>query len=313
MPLPSRTLSCLAGVGITLTSIAAAQVHVPSTTSAAQQGIELVAKGRCKQALPILKRATPQIKDKQLLYRAAMATARCAMSVNENETAVHALMLLKREFPTDPEVLYVSTHFFSSLANHAAQEIAALAPNSYQAHELEAEGLESQGKWDEAIAQYRKILEQNPKVPNIHYRLGQALLSQSNTAANAESAKAEFQEELKVDPNSAAAEFMLGELARRAGEWPGAIEHFQRASKLDEGFLEAYLALGMSLNSAGSFAQAVAPLRQYVKLDPADPAGHYQLALAYARTGRKQEADREMVLQREAAAKRPAQDAAARP
>jgi hypothetical protein len=40
-------------------------------------------------------------------------------------------------------------------------------------------------------------------------------------------------------------------------------------------------------------------------MQPGDPAGHYQLATAYARTGRKQEADREMALQRDGAAKNP--------
>jgi hypothetical protein len=43
-------------------------------------------------------------------------------------------------------------------------------------------------------------------------------------------------------------------------------------------------------------------------MQPGDPAGHYQLATSYTRTGHKQEADREMGLQREAAAKKP-QDA----
>jgi Flp pilus assembly protein TadD len=78
---------------------------------------------------------------------------------------------------------------------------------------------------------------------------------------------------------------------------------FIHASKLDEGFVEAYLALGISLNSGGKFGNAVAPLEKYVKMQPADPAGHYQLATAYARTGRKPDADREMALQREAEAK----------
>ena len=73
--------------------------------------------------------------------------------------------------------------------------------------------------------------------------------------------------------------------------------------QLDEGFLEAYLALGMSFNSAGKFPQAITPLETYVKLQPGDPAGHYQLATAYARTGRKQDAEREMKLQQEATAK----------
>ncbi|PYV63700.1 MAG: hypothetical protein DMG95_06210, partial [Acidobacteria bacterium] len=65
--------------------------------------------------------------------------------------------------------------------------------------------------------------------------------------------------------------------------------------------------LGISLNSGGKFGNAVAPLEKYVKMQPADPAGHYQLATAYARTGRKLDADREMALQREAEAKNPQQ------
>jgi predicted Zn-dependent protease len=63
--------------------------------------------------------------------------------------------------------------------------------------------------------------------------------------------------------------------------------------------------LGMSLNSAGKFSDAVTPLETYVKMEPDDPAGHYQLATAYTRTGRKQDAQRQMQLQQEAAAKSP--------
>jgi len=98
---------------------------------------------------------------------------------------------------------------------------------------------------------------------------------------------------------------VLGETERQAGNWDEAIGHFSRASKLDEGFQEAYLALGMSLNSAGRFADALAPLESYVKMQPGDPAGHYQLGTAYARTGHKQEAQREMALQQQTAAKTP--------
>jgi len=102
---------------------------------------------------------------------------------------------------------------------------------------------------------------------------------------------------------------MLGEMDRQGGQWDQAAGHFLRASKFDEGFAEAYLALGMSLNSAGKFPDAIAPLQTDVKMQPADPAGHYQLATAYARSGHKQEAEKEMALQREAAAKSPRKQA----
>ena len=115
----------------------------------------------------------------------------------------------------------------------------------------------------------------------------------------------ELEEELKVAPENASAQFMLGEIARQAGQWDEASRYFAQASKLDQGFLEAYLALGMTLNSVGKFADALAPLQIYVKMQPADPAGHYQLATAYMRTGHKLDADREMALQKEASAKHP--------
>jgi tetratricopeptide (TPR) repeat protein len=272
-------------------------------SSSAEQGINLASKGRCREALLLLKRARPQVTDKRLKYRAEMATARCAMSLDRTETAVEALLLLNREFPHDPDVLYSTTHFFSALASRAAQELAATAPESHQAEQLEAEAFESQENWDKAIAEYKRILEQDPKVAGIHYRLGRIFLSKS--PADTENATAEFEEELKIDPDNASAEFMLGEMARQTGQWEEAIGRFSRAAKLDAGFQEAYLALGMSLNSAGKFSDAIAPLRSYINMEPGDPAGHYQLATAYARTGHKPEAEREMALQREAAAKRP--------
>jgi tetratricopeptide (TPR) repeat protein len=285
---------------------AAAQVApapTVATASTVEQAIDLAAKGRCKEALPVLKKSTSRVPDKELKYRAAMATARCAMSLEQAETAVTALLLLNREFPHNPEVLYITTHYYSELASRASQELAATAPSSYQARELEAEALESQEKWDDAAAEYKKILEQNPNVPGIHFRLGRVALSKPESPANTDEARKEFEEELKIDATNAAAEFSLGEIARRGGQWDEAILRFRNASKLDPGFAEAFVALGMSLNSAERFSEAVAPLERYVKMVPADPAGHYQLSIAYARTGRKEDAVREMAIQRQVADK----------
>ena len=297
-------LLCFCGL---LAASSSAQVSskapVADEASSAERGISLAAKGRCREALPVLKKASAHLTDKQLKYRAVMATARCAMSLDQTETTVEALLVLNREFPHDPDVLYSTTHFYSELASRAAQELAATAPTSHQAEQLEAEAFESQQNWDRAMAEYRKILEQEPKLSGIHYRVGRIFLSKS--PPEVDSAKAEFDEELKIDPNNASAEFMLGEIARQAGQWDDAVGHFSRASKFDEGFQEAYLALGMSLNLAGKFSEAIGPLQSYIKMQPGDPAGHYQLATAYTRTGHKVEAEREMALQREMSEKNP--------
>ncbi|MGB6846434.1 MAG: tetratricopeptide repeat protein [Candidatus Acidiferrales bacterium] len=274
------------------------QKAVPDVSTAARQGLALAGKGRCTEALPALTRALPHIADKDLKLQAAYATARCAMSLNQLDTAVEALLLMNREYPRDPKVLYVTTHYFSEIASRASQRLAAIAPNSVEAHELEAEAFESQGKWDEAAAEYNKLLEKNPRLPEIHYRLGRLDLSRPAGDSSPDDAKREFEAELQIDPANAAAEFMLGDIARQAQQWDDAAGHFLNATKLDAGFAEAYLGLGLSLNALRRYSDAVAPLEKYVKMEPEDPAGHYQLSIAYARLGRKEDAAREMARQR---------------
>ena len=292
-------------IPLALNALAIAQGAPADASASVQRALVQAEKGHCKEALLVLKRNVPRVSDKALKYHAAMGEARCAMSLDDTATAVESLLLLQREFPNDPEVLYISTHYFSQIANRAAQRLAQTAPQSAQIQKLNAEAMESQAKWDDAIAAYQKILEQNPKEPEIHYRIARILLDQSSGPDAKKKAEAELEKELAVNPGNAAAEFVLGEIARRAAEWGKAEQHFQRASELDAGFSEAYLARGMSLAGAGKFSEAVAPLEKYVKMQPEDPAGHYQLAMAYSRTGNKQAAEREMELQKSAASKSP--------
>jgi len=268
-----------------------------------QRGIKLVETGRCTEALPLLARGLSHITDKDLRYRAEMAEVRCAMAVNDQQTAADALFRLQRESPGNPEVLYIETHMFSDLAMRAAGELQQKDPSSYQARRLQAEGLESSGKEEQAAAIYRDILKNNPNVPGIHYRLGQIALDQAGDAGPTDAAQAEFEKEVAVDPSNASAEFILGELARRKGDWDVAIRHFTQAARLDAGFSEAYLALGMSFAASGHYAEAKPPLEHYVQLQPDDPAGHYQLAMADAHTGDQAGAQREMALQAQAAAR----------
>jgi tetratricopeptide (TPR) repeat protein len=253
--------------------------------------------------LPILKKSAPVTPDKQLKMKAGLATVRCGLALNQVDSTVNALLWLNREFPSDPDVLYVTTHAFSDLSTRAALQLAAKAPFSTQAHELNAEALESQGKWDDAAAEYNLVLKEHPDEPGIHYRLGRIVLSKPPTPTTGDDAKREFEAELKIDPNNAGAEYVLGELARKVQNWDEAIEHFSRATKIDAGFANAFLGLGLSLISAERYQEAVLPLETAVKLQPENPTGHYQLAIAYNHVGRREDAKREAELQKETAEK----------
>jgi tetratricopeptide (TPR) repeat protein len=303
---PARSLSLLCAAALSSGVALCAQTVSPDAS--VQQGIHFVETGRCKEALPLLERGLSHVTDKALRYRGDMAEVRCAMAVNDQQTAADTLFRLQRESPGNPEVLYIQTHMFSELAMRAAGELQEKDPTSWQAHRLQAESLESNGKGDQAAAIYRDILKDHPNVPGIHYRLGQIALDQAGDAGPTDAAQAEFEKEIAVDPSNASAEFILGELARRKGDWNEAIRHFTQASNLDAGFSEAYLALGMSLAASGRYAEAKPPLQHYVQLEPNDPSGHYQLAIADTHTGDQDGARREMALQAQAAARSTSMD-----
>jgi tetratricopeptide (TPR) repeat protein len=273
-----------------------------SPSAAAERGASLAEGGHCSEALPLLAKSIHQVADRDLKKRIGLDGLHCAMTHDVPYAALDFLQVLCRDFPNDPEVLYAATHAFSDLSVHASHELMREAPFSYQVHELNGGALEAQGKWDEATAEYRKILEINPLLPGIHARLSRALLSKGQpTAEVIEEVKKNFEAELEIDPNNASAEYVLGELAQDANDLSSAIRHLSRATKLDTSFSDAYLALGMAFVSAKRFPEAIPPLETYERLAPDSPTGHFQLAQAYAGVGRKDDANREAALQRQSA------------
>jgi len=170
-PLCYRLLVVAAALSGTVLVFGQTKGAAEPNATLAERGIALAAKGRCKEALPLLKKSGMQLADQDLKYDVLMSTARCAMSLEQFDAAVKALVELNRAFPHDPEVLFMSTHYYTAIASKAAQELASAAPTSAQAEQLEAEAFESQGDWDKAVAEYRKILDEHPKREGIHYRL----------------------------------------------------------------------------------------------------------------------------------------------
>jgi len=268
-------------------------------TANAQRAIKLAQNGRCEEAVPALKRSSLRITDTTLKRTTAFAGVRCAMLLNQTDAAIDFLRLLNRDFPADPEVLALSVHTYSDLSTRAAELLAMTAPNSVEAHKLNAEALEAQGKWDEAEKEYKALLQNNPQGSGIHFLLGRLLLSKPDPGPTAaEEARKEFQQELSIDPTNAGAEYVLGELAREESQWPEAIKHFSRATELDTGFGDAFLGLGSALLSAKQFSEAIPPLRSAVRLEPRNPAAHYNLGTALTRAGRKEEAEKEFWIHR---------------
>ena len=261
--------------------------------------VSLAEAGECKEAVPLIEKDYSTLGDKQLRRFMGVDGARCAMSMSEPFRAVNFLQWLNRDYPNDPDVLYLSTRMFSDLATATSQRLLRVAPGSYQARQIDAEVLEIQGNNADALAEYRSILAVAPNLPGIHYHIGRLLLAGERDSAAVEKARQEFEAELAINPDDAGSEYELGEMAREVRKWNEAIEHFGRAVKIDPQFSAALIGLGKSLVSAGRASEAVVPLEQAVKLNPADAVAHYQLSFAYLRVGREEDSKKELALYRE--------------
>ena len=269
------------------------------TTARYFLGLSLAEAGACREALPYLKSDYARVADLQLKRLMGMDAVRCAMTRDQPFQAVEYLGWLERDFQNDPDVLYLSTHLFSDLSTRASQRLLHTAPGSYQAHQLNAEALEIQGRLTDALAEYRKVLAMAPHLAGIHYRIGCLLLANERSPGAVDAARKEFEEELQISRTDAGSEYELGEMDREARKWDSAIVHFRRAVSNEPDFVSALIGLGKSLVSGNRAGEAVAPLEKAVKLAPGDPVAHYQLSFAYRRVGREAEAKKELARFRE--------------
>src|SRR5204863_3014010 len=116
------------------------RVQRSSSSQSGRKGVDLAKAGHCKEAIPFLKQEMSlHTASKGLKREAGFAGVRCAMFADQPDAAVKFLRALNRGFPHDPGVLYITVHTYSDLSTRASQELATTAPNSYQAHELNAE------------------------------------------------------------------------------------------------------------------------------------------------------------------------------
>lgn len=224
---------------------------------------------------------------------AGLALAQCRIAAKRFGEAGPVMTELEREFPNDPDVLYVSAAYHMKAWNEAVYRMYRNAPGSYRVDQLSAEVFETQGKYTEAIAEYRKAITKNPKAVDLHYRLGRALLAQSHDPAALEQARAEFANELKLNPADAVAEYQVGQILATQSKTAEAAPHFERAAALRPDFAEALIAVAKIRSGAKRYPEAVALLERAVKAQPNAEAAHYNLMVAYRNAGRLDDAQRE--------------------
>jgi tetratricopeptide (TPR) repeat protein len=269
----------------------------PQSALSPEKALTLAEQGRCRESISALKRALASQVSSTTKKEIGVVGVRCSLELDDRDSTLDFVRFLHKQFPLDPDVLFVVVHAYSDLSTRTAQDLGRTAPQSFAAHKLNAEALEMQGKWEPAQVEYEWMIQKKPNTPGIHFLLGRLLLSRPDAGPDAtERAKQEFLKEIQLDPNNAGAVYILGELDRRDQKWDEAIAHYAQAVKLDPNLAEAYLGWGFCLVNLKKYEDAIPPLRTAERLMPANPEVHHSLATALERSGHKDEAQKEFAI-----------------
>jgi tetratricopeptide (TPR) repeat protein len=231
--------------------------------------------------------------DLQTYRLAGIAAVKCYTSGNEPLKGFALLQELAKDFPNDADVLYLSAKLHMKAFNDATFAMFQRAPSSYRVHELSGEIFEVENRYSDAAAEYRKAIEANPNAPELHFRLGRAILLETHSQEALDKAAAEFQSELKISPEDSACEFQLGQIAQVEGKTEQAKLYFERAIQLSPNFVQALTVLGKIETQEKHYAHAIELLTRATGLQPANETAHYALLTAYRDSGQMDKASEE--------------------
>jgi tetratricopeptide (TPR) repeat protein len=269
----------------------------PQSALSPEKALGLAEQGHCRENISALKRAMSSQIDSATKKEIGVVGVRCSLAVDDRDSTLDFIHALYRQFPQDPDVLFVVVHAYSDLSTRTAQDLGRTAPQSFAAHKLNAEALEMQGKWEPAQLEYEWMIQKEPTTPGIHFLLARLLLSRPDAGPDAtERAKQELLKETQIDPKNAGAIYILGELDRQNQKWEDAISRYTQAVKIDPNLAEAYLGWGYCLVSLKKYEDAIPPLRTAERLLPENPEVHHSLGTALERSGHKEEAQKEFAI-----------------
>jgi tetratricopeptide (TPR) repeat protein len=253
--------------------------------------------GRPEEAMPVLEPAFRHPPNSEIGRTIGLELLGVYSSLGQHTKALEVIEELLTRYSNDPEILYRASHVYGDRALETTTRLAEVAPDSPWKRMAFAETLEAQKHYDLAITEYRKVIASNAGIPNVHFRLGRALLLKDENSDDArDRALQEFEQAVKQDPRNAGAEYEMGEIYRRRGERGEAADHFARAVEIDPRFEEAQIALARTLIDLHKPSDSLPHLRAAVRLNPTNEVSHFLLAAAHKTMGNTAEYQQEMAL-----------------
>lgn len=240
-----------------------------------------------------LQQALPHLQGEKVQAQVGDALIDNYTADGELAKAADVVSELLRAEPTDARLLLLSYRLHTDLASSALLSLAIAAPQSAELHQAMGSELARHGDDAAAIRNFEAALAENPKLPGLHFELGNLYFDSTDTALQAK-AEAQFAAALAVDPRDEKSELMLGKIASQHGNLQAALEHDRHALVLEPNDEDACAETAKVLLALKQPQQARPLLEQAVQLEPTDERAHYLLGTLDRQQGKVEDARREL-------------------
>ncbi len=167
------------------------------------------------------------------------------------------------------------------------------------------------GNLDEAVRQYKRVLELDQKNAKAHLNLGIVYGRQWNLIIEPpkdildriaydlqqlpkksmwKKEVSEYKKALRIDPNFAEAHFNLGVAYQEKGNLKKAIAEYQKTVQIYPNYLEAHNNLGILYFRKGMLDQALAEYQKTIEIKPDYAKGYYNIGSVYREEKKTDEA-----------------------
>jgi tetratricopeptide (TPR) repeat protein len=245
---------------------------------------------RPNQAIPQLKRVVASAPDAQNAY---LLLADCYLQTGQDQEVVALLKPREQMFGSDPAYAFLlGTALLQTGDTLEGQKFVDRvfgAGESGEAHLLMGIAHLGQQDYPAAKTELQRAIQINPALPTAHSLYGRSLLALGEQAA----AERAFGEELKLNINDFEANLQLGNMRKGAQKFEDASTYLVRATTIRPNDLTARKLLASLRLQTGQVEEAVRMLEAIAKDAPDLVEVHVQLATAYNRLKRKDDALRE--------------------
>ena len=248
---------------------------------------------RPNQAIPQLKRVVSSDPSAKSAY---LVLADCYLQTGQDQELVALLKPREQMFGSDPAYTYLlGTALLRTGDTAEGQKYVDKifgAGESAEAHLLMGIAHLGQQDYPAAKTELERAVRLNPRLPTAHSLYGRSLLALGEQAA----AERAFRGELDFNVNDFEANLQLGNLRKSVQKFAEASTYLERATTIRPNDLTARKLLASLRLQTGKVEEAVTMLEAIVKDAPDLVEAHVQLATAYNRLKRKDDAEREKAI-----------------